>query len=276
MKEVKIGGIEFDEDLGNSDPYIIGSFGPEGTGKTRLPITGPELIGFIPLENKSYFTITKDATEMGKRVLKPKDPQALIVDPRKIYDYDDDKLKKFYQDQVKRVTDTIYGMLAHPDVKVVVVDKFGQLSHWIEFAVNGMKGKFKKIKEQVIQDKSESNQEIIDLINSFSKFKKPVILTHACKDEFLNDKRSGRQTWDGFKFLGSHCNVILEHKTNIKWDPASDDEDKNWQFSVSVRKCQRNPSLEGPQGQNLLKDSDILLARLIQEIDPGADIEEWM
>lgn len=280
MKEYKVGldksPITFDDGPIAEDNYIIASFGPEGSGKTKFYLSGPGPIGVVPLENKAFKTLSKDGQEMGKRIIKPRDPHALIVDPRKLYGKDDAALKTFYTDQVERTVHTIFGLLDHKETVLVAVDKFGQLCRWIEFSVNGMSGKFKKIKDKVIQDKGESNQEIIDLLNAFSKYKKPIILTHACKDEFVNDNRSGRQTWEGFRFLGSHTNVLIEHRTNLKWDPNSDDEARSWQFSLSVRKCQRNPSLEGPEGQDMLKDGEVALPMLVQRIDPGADLDAWM
>ena len=77
MNVIKLGNIEFDGELTNTDPYIIGVFGAEGTGKTRFALTGPEVVGCVPLEIKSYKTISEVSRELGKRVFKPKDPQSL-------------------------------------------------------------------------------------------------------------------------------------------------------------------------------------------------------
>jgi hypothetical protein len=274
MKEIRLGTVAFDSDTSCDDPYIIGLFGAEGSGKTRFAMTGPDGIGFVVLEQKSYKTIASVASELGKTVFKPKDPSALIVNPRKVNALPDEiKQRQFFKDHIKKVTDVIYGMLDHPDVRILCIDKFTQLCTWIEFAINGMEGKTIKIKGNYYKDKRESDQEIIDLINSLSQAGKPVILTGSQKEIYENDKPSGRMQFYGFRFIGSHCNVVAELQNNPKWNPNSDDEKFSWHFQLCVRHCQANKVLEGPDGNPLLRDDMVTFPQLVMAIDPDVDMD---
>lgn len=276
MQAIKIGNIEFDGDLTNRDPYIIGVFGAEGTGKTRFGLTGPEVIGCVPLEMKSYKTISEVCAETGKRVFKPKDPNSLLVPIRRVDAMEDAQAQKFYNEHLKKVNDVIYAMLEHKDVRTVLIDKWTTYVTWVEFAVNGMAGKkYMKIKDKVYVDKKESNQRIIDMMNSFSAYGKTVILTNSEKNEYANDKETGRTIYEGFKYLGSHTNLLIHMESNKFWKPS--DADKKWKFRLNVRTAQGATHLEGPDGNPLLVDADISIMNLIFNIEGPEkfNLEEW-
>lgn len=273
MREIKLGNVEFDSNLDNSDPYIIGVFGAEGSGKTRFALTGPEVIGCVPLEMKSYKTITQVCSESGKTVFKPKDPMSLLVPLRKVNALNEQGAREWYKKHVAKVNEVVYGMLEHPDVRIVMIDKFTTYVTWVEFAINGMSGKYIRIKDKVYVDKKESNQEIIDVINSWSQYKKPVVLTNSERAEYINDKDTGRTVWEGFKYLGSHTNLAVHLESNALWKPGSSDAGKSWHFRLNVRKAQGASHLEGPDGNPLLVDDMVSFGELIINIDPTADVE---
>ncbi len=283
MKETKIASVEFTNDSNhNRDPYVIGLFASESCGKTRFGLTGPSGVGFVISELKSYATIAKDAEELGKQVLMPKDQLKLIPPSRKLAAMKDDiERQKFYIQHVKMVEDVAYGLLEHPDVKILVFDKFSHYCVWKEFAVNGMTPKFVKIDNKVYQSKQEVRASITDFINSLSQFGKPIVLNVATKADYevLDAKgEPARNTWDcgSYYMLGSHCNVIAELERNPFWDMKKSGEKHSWKYGLNIRVCQRNPALEGPDGNPLLRDDEISLPRLIQCIDPNADLEAYL
>ena len=272
MNVIKLGNIEFDGELTNTDPYIIGVFGAEGTGKTRFALTGPEVIGCVPLEMKSYKTIAEVCGETGKKVFKPKDPMSLMVPIRKVEAMEDVKAQAWYKEHLKKVNDVIYAMLEHSDVRTVMIDKFTTYCTWVQFAVNGMTGKkFMKVKDKVFQDNKELYQEIIDVMNSFSQYKKPVILLTAEKEEYANDKPTERKISDGFKYFGSHTNVLIHLENNKFWKPKI--AESKWKFRLNVRTCQGATHLEGPEGNPLLTDEEINYPNLIMAIDPNVNTD---
>jgi hypothetical protein len=276
MQAIKIGNIEFDGELSNTDPYIIGVFGAEGTGKTRFGLTGPEVIGCVPLEMKAYKTISEVCGETGKRVFKPKDPSSLLVPIRRVNSMEDAQAKKFYREHLKRVNDVIYGMLEHPDVRTIMIDKWTTYVTWVQFAVNGMTGKkIIKIGDKMFQDNKEFNQEVIDVMNSFSQYGKTVVLLNSDKVEYADDKPTGRMINEGFKYLGSHTNVLVHLENNKFWKPK--DEGNKWKFRLNVRTAQGATHLEGPEGNPLLSDGDINIQNLIYNIegDEKFVLEDW-
>ncbi len=292
MKAVNVGGVELtDQPQDSQDPYIIGTFGGEGTGKTQFPLTGPELVAVVPLERKSYFTIEKYERETGKRILRPKNPDVMIVNMRKATQLEmqvkavktekdketaDLALRKYYRNYVERIKDVTYGLLEHSDVRLCCIDTFGQMCSLIDSALYGFSDKFIKVEGKLYKDRREYNQEIIDFLNSLSSYHKSIVLTHKMKDEYGKGGPTGRGTWEGFKFLGNHTNVICEFSSNKKWNPSSEDESKSWHWEMNVRTCQRNPQLEGPDGNPVLRDESISFAGLIMAIDPEADVSELM
>jgi len=294
MHEIKLGNVQFTESNQSSTPYIIGTFGPEGSGKTRLPLTGPEVIGFIPLERKSYATIMKDAAELGKRVWQPKDPESLIVSMRKAKQLGtvaglakteaakeaeeneaNNRLRAYYREYADKIYETVYAMLENADIRTVVIDTFTQFCTIIDSAIYGFKTKYIKIKTQTYQDRREFNQEIIDFLNSLAAYKKHIILTHRQRDEYKNDK-VWRKTWEGFKFLGNYTNLLVHHESNPEWNPNSNDESKLWHYGLTVRTCQNNPQLEGAEFKRFLTDENISFANLIMAVDPEIDTDSIM
>jgi hypothetical protein len=289
MKEKKIDlgcSTEFTtNDNSNSNYFVIGTFGAEGTGKTKFPITGPEVIGFIPLERKSYPTIDAASKELDKVVWRPKDPEKLITNPRKANmlaapkdntekskDEANDKLRAYYRDILNRINDSIYAMLEHDDIRTVVIDTFTQYISIVDSALYGFQDKFIKVQGQLYKDRREFNQEIIDLLNSFHTYNKNVILINRQKDEYNDKGPTGRKVWEGFKFLGNYCNMILHHESNPKWNPnINNDPNRSWHFALSVRTCQQACHLEGPEGYRFLKDDEITIPMLLTTVNPEID-----
>jgi hypothetical protein len=294
MREIKLGSVQFTESNTSTTPYLIGTFGAESTGKTRFPLTGPEVIGFIPLERKSYATIMKDAAELGKRVWQPKDPESLIVNMRKAKllgtvegkaktqsameeeeNQANDRMRAYYRECADRIYDAIYAMLENQDIRTVVIDTGTQFYNIIDSAIYGFKTKYIKIKSQTYQDRREYNQEIIDFLNSLASYKKHVIITHRQKDEYKNDK-VWRKTFEGFKFLGNYTSILVQHESNPNWNPTSDDESKLWHYALTVRTCQNNPNLEGEDYKRFLLDDQISFVNLLMAVDPNIDPESIM
>ena len=192
-----------------------------------------------------------------------------------------DVVKGYFRDHLNRVNDAMYALLDHGEVRVLCVDTFGQYTNHVKFATYGYEDKLIRVGGKLVKSFGEMNQELIDLLNSFSRYGKHVVLCHKPKDEYEGkgdaSKPTGRLTWEGFKYLGNHTNVVIEHEVNPKWDPNSADEKKSgWHWRVNVRRCQRNPELEGPNGVGVLTDEMVTLAGLVSVIDPEADVGELL
>lgn len=284
MKEHKLGGVSFTSEITtNTDPYIIALFGEESSGKTRFPLTGPDTVAYVPFEMKTYVTLDKDAVEFGRKVFKPSNPQDLLVPKRRVDSMKDDiERQRFYEAHLKKVKDVIYAMMEHDEVKVVVLDKFTTFCTWSEYAINGMTPKYVKIDGTPKQSKAEVRQSIIDFVNSLSAYGKTVILNCATKGDYDMVDAKGeplRKTWDAgaFYMLGSHCNLVCETVSNQHWDAKKTGDKYSWRYRLNVRRCQRNPALEGPDGNPLLSDDEITLPNLIQYVEGESfNVDDWV
>lgn len=266
MKEKKIEIKGFQSPNGNSGyrPYTmnIALFGPEGAGKSRFIGTAPDPIGGLILDPKTELSLRRIQEENGKQIIWPPPDvtNKLIYDEdiRLVRKMDDEAFKKHYRTRVDRMTDLLMELAYHPDVRTIFCDPFYQLCQEIKWAVQGRHQAHRKIGEKVVQDNEPVYQEIIKLLTRINV--KNTILTHKAKDEYVNNAKTNRQTWQGFKYLGNHTNVAIELERNTKRG------DESWAYRLSVRNCQINPSLQGEEGQGLLVDEAIsyeLLARNI-------------
>lgn len=290
MKEKKIGGIEIGTGNGSRTldlSYVIATFAEENCGKTRFSLSAPGPIGFAPLEAKALPTIEKDGDAEGVEVIRPKDPSVLWVSQRKVNsiigkkpEETDGLRQEFYLNHMRKVEEYVFGLLDNDEIRTVVIDKFNTYCVWVELAINGMNEKFIKVQGQVYKDKKEVNQHIIDFLNELSKSGKTVVLNNASKDDYEvvgADKKPLRKTWDGFKHLGSHCNLVVELMDNKYWDPDKNGEKYDWHYALSVRRSQEKPELEGPEGQMLLKDERISIPRLMKRVaGEKFDSDRWM
>lgn len=281
MIETKVGGIKVGGKSKVKRGKVIALFAAENCGKTRFCLTGKDKIGCAPLEMKAYPTLEKDTLEFGKDVIVPEDPFDLIVQIRKVSSMKTEHEQQlFYMAHVKKVQEYVFALLEHKDVNTVMIDKFTTLCAWFEFAINGIQEKYVKVDGKVFKARGELNQTISDFLNSLSQFGKTVILTNAAKDDYDvlgPDGKPARQTWESFRYLGSHVNLACELVDNKHWNPDKSDQPRfNWHYGMNIRRCQDNPMLEGPEGQLLLKDDQITLANLMMIVDPNSDLEDYI
>lgn len=286
-----------DSDVAASTSLIIASFGQDFGGKTRLPITGPDIVGVIPLDRKTRPTVKKTAAEFGRRILMPK--QDLVrsgnmvtragfsaseeaLDDNKIKEINEDT-RKSYRSHVNMVKDVTWTLHANKDVRIIMIDLFEQFYQDVCFAHYGRIGALvrKLPGDEKFRDTKEADQEIVDFINSIAD--KHLILTHRRKDEYeappgIRKKKvpTGRDTWSGYKWIGHNVNLIIEHVVNRVYDPNSGEQDQSWHYGVNVRRCLNNVMLEGPDGQLLMTDEFVTFGNLAAAVFPGTSPEDWV
>lgn len=262
--------MEFVDGLEPESPKLImASFGPWGSGKSRFGITAPEIVGLVPTDRKSRRTWEKTLQQMSaegnkKRILMPKQDFIRQQNPLAMATMDEAKSIEYYRRHVDQIKDACYIMHDHKDVQTIVIDTANQLYQDICYANYGREFITKKIGDKPFKDKSDANQEFIDLINALSS--KHLILTNKDRDEYQNKKATGRTTWDGFKGLGFHCNLTVEHTLNSAWTPDAEGE---WQFGLSIRHSQERTDL--CNAENILVDEGITFGNLATILYPEHD-----
>lgn len=265
MREVKIEGFTSNIKQTVDLSLVIGLFGPQGSGKTRFCATAPDPIGVIPLDRKSRYTMAKTMEEFGKVVVMPEKDFIRHENPIKLSTLSIDEAKTYYKEHLKRIYDACFKLLAHKDIRTIVIDTGTQLWEDILFKHYGRNQRI------MPRDRGPANQDIIDFMNAMSG--KHLILTHKAAEIWTGDgdsgKPSGQFRASGFNSLGYHATVVVEMKKNILYDSNSGQGGgKSWKWSLDVKDCQAMPELEGPQGKDLLTDDAISFSNLAVSIYP--------
>lgn len=269
--------LPFVESFAHQLSFVIGSHGLFSCGKSRLGVTGPSTTFILPLDPKTRRTVEKNMKEMGKKfgkdILMP--PEGFIeeLSPMQASRLDKETSTKHYRKRVEMCKEYLLAAHANPNVRLIVVDTATQLYEELCWASYGREGyKVKKIGDEPYKDKSEANQELVDLIKALRS--KPLLLIHRSKDEYVGKARKPiGLTFDGYKYIGNQCDVSIFHEANKEFDADSDE--SNWRFALSVQACIDAVELQGPNGQRLLMDDMITLGGLMPRVFPDGDWSDW-
>lgn len=273
------GELEFVGGFSPSHSFVIGGFGRFGTGKSRFAVTGPDVTGIIPIDQKTRRTVEAAMKELdksyGKNILMPPEDFIKYMRPLEAEAMDEAKSKEFYRQRVERVKEYAFALLNHRDVRLICLDTAWEFFDDIRYAHYGRTGsKFKKLDgdKKGYQDKSEAEREFRDFIRAMKS--KPLLLMHPAKEEWAQPKpgadrkATGLDTWEGFKLLGHSCEAVVEFTSNPKYNP--NDDEQAWKFRLNVRGCQANFELQGPDGNPLLEDGMITFNNLCSYVFPDA------
>lgn len=272
LKDQACKELPFVSDFSSHLSFVIGSIGRYSSGKTRLPVTGPDLTGIIPIDQKTRRTVENTMKELGKKfnrnILMPPVDFLKEMNPMAAARLNEEDSKEHYRTRVERVKEYALGLHAHPDVRLICLDTFAQFYQDICYAIYGRTGhKYKKLDGgKSFQDRSDANQEAKDFIRALAS--KPLLLTNTEKDLYEGNKVVGK-TNEGFKFLGNSCEAMIWHEANNAFD--AEDENKNWKFAVTYIACQSNVELQGPDGRRYLTDELITFENVARAAFPDAD-----
>lgn len=260
--------------------FVIGSHGLFSSGKTRLPVTGPDKTFILPIDSKCRRTVENNmramGKEFGKNILMPPVDFIDHLNPMQAERMDENASKEFYRNQIETCKEWLLAAHANKDVKLIAIDTAGELYNWMRFAYYGREGsKFKKLDaggKSGYKDMTDANQEFRDLIRYLGT--KPLLLLHMSKDEYLKggSKPIGL-TFEGFKFMGNACEVSIMHEFNKEFD--EEDADKNWRFAITIQSCIDRVELQGPEGRRILLDDSINMGNLMQLVFPDQDWSDW-
>lgn len=289
MNEIKLKSpsgkqIEFTSGSGaQEDKMVMIGFGVDFSGKSSFPATYTEgLVGVVPVDRKTRFSAEKRAKELGTRLLMPK--KDLVREQNKVVkagwgitdkELDqkavDDLTKetmKAYRNHINEVKDITWALHDNPDVGLIVIDLAGQLYQDFLYAHYGRAGAaVKRINEKVFKDHSLADQEYKDFVESLTS--KHLLLMHKRRDEYIANKPTGHDTWEGYKYLGHSANMVVEFNLNRNYKPDSEDDNKSWHYGLSVVKCLHNTELEGEAGRLVLRDSMITWETLMALVFPN-------
>jgi hypothetical protein len=264
MKIVTIPGFTNDIASTVDDAIIMAIYGPEGSGKTRLLATAPGPLGIVPLDRKTRWTINKMAQELGRKdIFMPPDDFIRHQNPIALSLMKEGEAQKYYGEHVKRVMEAAYKLNQHPDVRAVGLDGGAQLWEDILFKHYGRNQRI------MPRDRGPANQDMIDFLSAMTG--KHFILSLKAKEEWKDDKPSGKLQPSGMTNMGYHVTVVVEMMCNKKYNPQVSHKDFQWQFSATIKHCQQDPMLQVPNDDNVLRDEMICFQSLAAMIYPDAD-----
>ena len=189
--------------------------GPQKTGKTNLALTAPAPIAFYDMDMGTEGVVEKFAaikkvyrSQYDYRMLTAPDIAGIIV----MWE----KMKK----------DFIWG-LESPDVATPIVDTGTEMWELLRMA------RFGKLTQVKPFHYGPVNAEFRDLIRLAYASSKDVIFTHKMKNEYIDDRRTGKIERAGFSDMGFLVQINIE-----TWYSEGE-------FGATIVDCRQNMDVAG-------------------------------
>ena len=252
----------FSREIVQPDNGCIGIFGGEGSGKTRLCCTATQwaqehgtIPGWLICDRKTRKTVKDYHAELGldlpymnqEEFLSQKDAIALATNT--YYD----EVKKAYERTTEEFFKAVVKLAGPPKVNPIIVDSGTWVWDAIGFSHFGRKHEVGKSRVW-----AGPKQDWIDLMDGLQH--KLVLITLKAKDEYRNDNRTGKQTWDGPPHLG-YCTTSVVRCRFESTRPLVEGETYIDRFALDVVESQDNVALAGQD--NVLTGAAIDLGSLL-------------
>lgn len=261
MKETMINIPGFSSDTTPDDKPMLGVYGAENVGKTRIGCTAPcddGLLAFIALDKNSKRGIEQYRNENPERAAriivntKPLTDQLDWVKVALLDSADEGELKQIksmYTTAVKKVFDQTMVLVRNPNVESIVIDDCSQLFDWIMFSHFGRRNQIESFQ------RGAPNQDMIDFITALGR--KNTVLIHrgaqvwADTGEMDNKGRKKQAPTDrlrpeGFGKLGKFMTAVVELQVERgKVYGKTAEEQLGKKYRCRVQSCKGNTLLEG-------------------------------
>lgn len=253
----------FSRTIDRPDNGAIGIFGGEGSGKTRLCCTATLWAvehdctpGWIIADRKTRKTVKDYHAEYGLELpfmnsddfLTQKQAIALATNTNF------DEVKKAYEKVTEDMFKAVAAIAAVKQVNPIVIDSGSWVWDAISFSHFGRKQEVGRARVW-----GPPKQDWTDLMESLSH--KLVLVTLKAKDEYKNENRTGKQTWDGPPHLG-YCTTSVVRCRFESGKVLSGNETYIDRFALDVVESQDNVALAGMD--NVLTGEEITLSSLLE------------
>jgi hypothetical protein len=143
----------------------------------------------------------------------------------------------------------------------LVVDTGNELWELMRMAAFG------KIEQVKPHHYAPVNAEFRDLLREAFNSKCNVMFLHSVKDQYLNDKRTGKKERAGFSGIEGVSQVnLIAYRT-----PVDEREDGDLGFRVEVKNCRLNPALDGEVFEPPMNEFPFIASMVFE----GTGIEDW-
>lgn len=238
----------FSRTISQPDNGAIGIFGGEGSGKTHLCCTASDwsyarnlIPGWLICDRKTRKTVKDYHAAQGipmpimneNDFLSQKDAIALATNTNY------DEVKKAYERTTESLFKAVASLAGIAQINPIIIDSGSWVWDAIAFSHFGRKQDVGKSRQW-----GPPKQDWSDLMDGLQH--KLVLVTLKAKDEYKNDNRTGKQTWDGPPHLG-YCttSVIRCRFESNKKDENGLPLDAIDKFALDVVESQDNVALAG-------------------------------
>lgn len=240
----------FDEAKKDKDPkrLIIGVDGKERTGKTTFGLSAPGPIAFFPLDPGREGVLEKCLD--NKKVYLPRSNTGGI----ETYNYRDATNQAEWTAIWERLKASWIVAMESKEIKTLVVDTATEMWELIRLA------RFGKLLQVMPHHYGPVNAEFRNLIKKVYDTEKNLILIHKLKDEYVNDKNTGRMKRAGFGDTG----YLVQINLTLWWNQENG-------FGMTVKDCRQNMEIAGMELTGEMSNFPFLASMVY----PNTSLEEW-
>jgi hypothetical protein len=261
MKETTINIPGFTADTTPLDKPMLGVFGAENAGKSRVGCTAPcddGLIAFLALDKNCRRGIElykAESPERASRIIVNTEEWMKANNWVKVALLDSQieaelkQIKAIYAEAVKKVFDSTMKLVENKNIESIVVDDCSQLFDWIMFSHFGRRNQIESFQ------RGAPNQDMIDFITALST--KNSVLIHRGAEVWVDtgevdnkgrakQKPSGKLKPEGFGKLGKFMTAVVELTVERgKVYGKTEEETLGKKYRCRVQSCKGNTLLEG-------------------------------
>ena len=234
---------------------ILSITGEWKTGKTEFSLTAPAPIAYIDMDTGTEGVIEKWAK---KKVIK-----------RISFDYHDSTDEREWREMWEKCSKAFIASLQHPQIRTLVWDTATEGYDLVKMARFGKLNKVNLHEGKALPyPYGPVNTEFRDLLRRALKTNKNVILIHKTKDEYVDDKRTGKKLMAGYGDIGGIVQVSIETWKKVETEKG---EVRSRTFGITVKDCRQNREVDGMT----LEEPLSTFPMLAMQVFPESSEEEW-
>ncbi len=232
---------------------VMAASAGEKEGKTTLALSAPGPIALFNLDIGLEGVIDRWVEEK----------QIVVAD----FNYKDATNASEWVTTWERMKKLWMAALKDPDVRTLVMDTETEMWELIRLA------RFGKLTQVMPHHYGPVNTEYNDLIRKIYDTDKNLILIRKLKDEYVNDKRTGRMEVSGFKNVPYlvQVDVVLWKHRDTDHPNLMGMKGGGGTFGMTVRECRQNRGVEGTSFEEPNSD----FSTLAMEVFPETGPEDW-
>lgn len=235
---------------------VLSIEGLDKCGKTHLALTAPGPMGYLNFDRGLKGVIEKFQSQKRITVFNYEPVSQLVGQGDDAYDRAYAQFQADYRYCLKTFRTTVVDTLS---------EGWGSLRL----------AEFGKLAQVMPHHYTKPNMIIKGLIDEIYEYPdKNLILVHSMKDEYINDKKTGKYEIDGFKKIYHVVQMAVRlRKIYIPADERTEDEPESVKLFMDIKACRQNLEIEGTtiEGPGPMFD----FSNLAQLVFPNSTAADW-